>query len=107
MAKYGVPVPAVAVKARTRRNLTAVGLMIVIGMAVLAVRHDSAAARGAPQSVRHEVLPPPRDPLVGAPALASLRAFYAHGYALISTEAKHGSGARRGPRSLTLHSRWT
>ena len=59
MAKYRVPVPAVAVKARTRRNLitTAVCLLAVIGMAALAVTHDSAAARGAPQNLRHEVLP--------------------------------------------------
>ena len=67
MAKYGVPVPSVAVKAPTRRNLAAVGLLAVIAMAALAVTHDSAAARGAPQILRDEVLPSPPRPSPGCP----------------------------------------
>ena len=45
MVNYGVPMPAVAVKAPARRNLTAIGLLVVIGMASLALMHEVITSR--------------------------------------------------------------
>ena len=61
MVNYGMPVPAVAVKARTRRNLAAVGLLIVIGMVAVALTHDD------------KVIPSPRAPLMDPCARVSSR----------------------------------